>query len=348
MKRNAIDRRAQKLTWATGLPWTTARKRVGAMAPNETLIAEATPEQALLECHFLHAIARPTFTTVRPWGIETVDGSSDRLIVHFEDHHQHRGDRAESTVHGLVRAVLPHGGEPGDVHGLPGARLGVEDGVVVLRRIGLDAAIQLDGFALADWQAAVDAVTQEVRHCGMAPCQEESPADWHAAERAYLRNPTNAWYENLLATSAWLPSGLLRRVPLLRTIGVPLGTTAWTDADPDGPGELWKVDQEHVAVKNGVSHHRPFVALLTDPEAGMPLTVEEASCRCGTGRCDDCRVYLRGTGHRPGRLEIRSTRRQGLWLETAQQDAQTWGLRQRLFRAVPTKVSSGLEVGASA
>ncbi|QEV21980.1 hypothetical protein CP975_34765 [Streptomyces alboniger] len=106
--------------------------------------------------------------------------------------------------------------------------------------------------------------------------------------------------------------------PLLRAVGIPLSTTAWTDADPYGPGELWKVDQEHFVSQagSGVSHHRPFVAMLTDPGCGMPLALEHEACRRATSRCDDCRVYLRSHRH-PGRLEIRFTRRADFYLERA-------------------------------
>ncbi|MEU5900201.1 hypothetical protein [Streptomyces venezuelae] len=337
MKRTAIDRRTQKLAWASGLPWKVAKARVQALAAHQPLIAEASRDQAVLECHFLHALARPRCTTLHPWGIRSVAASTSRLVVTFETVQSNRGEGDdETTVLGLMRAVLPLGGDSGDVYGIAGARLRVEDGTVVLRRFGLNAAIQLDGFAPHAVQAAAMRVADEARQDGMAPCQQESPERWHACEREYMRRGTTDWYETLMATSAWLPSGLLRRAPLLRAVGIPLSTTAWTDADPYGPGELWKVDQEHFEPQagSGVSHHRPFIAMLTDPECGMPLALEHEACRCATGRCDDCRVYLRSHG-RPGRLEMRFTRRADFYLERAQSTVFEFERRRRLYRRLP-------------
>lgn len=127
VKSTKLERRTQKLQLTTGMPWAQALKHVAALAPSAVLIPEAHPSQAVLESFFLKSFAWPQTDPHHPWGIRCVEPSRNRLVLVFEDQ-QLRADDYESLTRDLVRAVVPHVDEWGEVRGIPGARFTVARG----------------------------------------------------------------------------------------------------------------------------------------------------------------------------------------------------------------------------
>ncbi|MFI8219938.1 hypothetical protein [Streptomyces sp. NPDC085932] len=211
---------AELLRLYTGLSWQSARRRVEAAAPEPPLIPQPNADQLLLEDRVMAALAWRRITTVHPSGIEYVDPRSDRLLIRFEADPVERPAQNETQALDLTEALLPRADEYGDIMGVTGARTHVEDGQVVLRVPDTSASVILSGLDPEEWLRAADVQDQRLGTYGMTPCHRDRLARWHPAERPYRRPGRRG-----TAASAWLTSGLLRRVGLIRTLGVPLAAT---------------------------------------------------------------------------------------------------------------------------
>ncbi|MFD5522015.1 hypothetical protein [Streptomyces sp. NPDC127066] len=105
--------------------------------------------------------------------------------------------------------------------------------------------------------------------------------------------------------TAWLASGVLRRVGLWRTLGVPLSTTSWTN--PMKPGEQWIIDHIHHA-RPQADRHDAFIQLLTAPGWGLPVEASDTWCSCTLGDAG-CQVTFTSPAGLPGELQMRFSRR---------------------------------------
>jgi hypothetical protein len=98
-----------------------------------------------------------------------------------------------------------------------------------------------------------------------------------------------------MADSAWLSSGLLRRIGLLHTVTFPYSARYWYD------GQDWKFELKY---EHGVpADHDAFVQHLIHPVWGLPLRIVGRHCECRSCDCDGgrermCRIEL---AHREGR-----------------------------------------------
>ncbi|MFJ5032801.1 hypothetical protein ACIQB5_33070 [Streptomyces sp. NPDC088560] len=266
---------------ATGLPWAEALKRVRKLAPTAPLIPEAQQEQALLEAYFLEQHAWPLISTRNPWGICSTDLRPDSLDLTFEDEDVNREFAGESMARELVR-LLPRISE-GELRGIPGTRYFIEDSAVVLRIVNLVGSIILAGVDVEDWLTALELQTRDYDSDGTVLCQAKAPDQWHSSEKPYRSakaHTVHARRNRLLSASAWMASSMLRRAPLLRTIGIPLSTTAWSNLDRDRGGHEWIIDYIHEPLVQAPYHHQDFISLLTDPEYGPPITVTNLDCGC--------------------------------------------------------------------
>ncbi|MER8084384.1 hypothetical protein ACIO6T_19730 [Streptomyces sp. NPDC087532] len=229
MKNTRIERRAQKLQIAAGLPWSTSLSRVKSLAAADPLIPPAGEAQAELECYFLYCMAWPGTDTRNPWGIRSADSRRDALLLTVEDEDVNPEISGESMASELVRACLPRISEEGELRGIPGLRFTVEDESIRLYRIGLAGSVTLAGVDTDKWLMAIDTVTRDAESADTLLCHQQAPDRWHSSGSA-TRNPATqdmyAQHHRRIIASSWLASGILRRAPLLRTIGVPLSTTA--------------------------------------------------------------------------------------------------------------------------
>ncbi|MFE5842030.1 hypothetical protein ACFQ7N_10325 [Streptomyces niveus] len=349
MKTNAIERRTELLRLYTGLPWQSARHRVEAAAPGSTLIAQPDHDQLLLEARVMAALAWRRITTVYPWGIEYVDPRSDRLLIRFEadlaDEAEVR-DPDETQALDLAEQLLPRADEYSDIQGVPGARTHIEGGKVVLRVLDTSASVTLLGLDPDEWLRAVEVQDRQTTAYGMTPCHRDMPTRWHPAERPYRRPGRRG-----TAASAWLTSGLLRRVGLIRTLGVPLAVTGWVGHHERDGGERWIIDPTF-AEGAGAAGHRRLMMLLAEPDWGLGLSVEhlDEHCNCHRppGENDQCAIVTAGVAGRSGVLEVRAIQRRGERLKWFQENHPAiHAAQRRLVRSVPAWVDRWLEGGRS-
>ncbi|MEU6404532.1 hypothetical protein [Streptomyces sp. NPDC046985] len=343
MKTTAIERRAEMLRLYTGLPWQSALRRVEAAAPGSPLIQQPDADQLLLEARVMDALAWRRITTVHPWGIKYVDPSSDRLLIRFEADPVERPDPDETQALELAAALLPRADEYGDVSGVPGARTRVEDGQVVLRVLDTSASVTLLGLDPDEWLRAVDVQDQHLATEEMTLCHRDMPDRWHPAERPYRRPARRG-----TLASAWLTSGLLRRVGLIRTLGVPLAVTGWLNCRERDGGERWIIDPTF-AEGHGATGHRRLMALLAAPGWGLPVTASDEHCNCHLppGYSDQCTTTLTALlAERPGALEVRTIQRHGDRLKQIQEQCPSlYTAQQRLALPVPAWVDRWLKLG---
>jgi hypothetical protein len=339
MKTSVIERRAELLRLYTGLPWQSARRRVEAAEPGSLLIPQPDADQLLLEARVMAALAWRRITTVHPWGIEYVDPRSDRLLIRFEAHPVERPAPNETQALDLAEALLPRADEYGDIMGVPGARTHVEDGQVVLRVPDTSASVILSGLDPEEWLRAAAVQDQRMGTYGMTPCHRDLPARWHPAERPHRRPGRRG-----TAASAWLTSGLLRRVGLIRTLGVPLAVTGWLGHHERDGGERWIIDPTF-AEGHRATGHRRLMALLAAPGWGLPVTPWDNHCNCHLPPeySDQCTTITAGTAGRRGALEVRTIHRSGERLKRIQQQRPTiYAAKQQLALPVPAWVDTWL------
>lgn len=341
MKATVIERRAELLRLYTGMSWQAALRRVEAAAPGSPLIPQPNSDQLLLEAGVLAALAWRQISTLHPWGIEYVDPRSDSLLLRFEADLVERRDSGETQALDLAEVLLPRADEYGDIKGVPGARSHVENGQVVLRVVDTSASVTLLGLDPDEWLRAVDVQDQQMGVYGMTPCHRDLPTRWHPAERPHRRDT---------AVSAWLTSGLLRRVGLIRTLGVPLAVTGWMGRHERGGAERWIIDPEF-AEGHGATGHRRLMALLAAPGWGLPVTPLDEHCNCllPPGYSDQCTTITVDRAERPGVLEVRAIQRRGERLKWIQEHRPAiYAAQQQLALSVPAWVDHWLERGNSA
>ncbi|MER8062618.1 MULTISPECIES: hypothetical protein [unclassified Streptomyces] len=342
MKTTLIERRAELLRLYTGLPWLAALRRVEAAAPDSWLISQPHAEQLLLESQVMAALAWRRITTVHPWGIEYVDPYSDRLLIRFEDDPVERRGSEVTQAMDLAAVLLPRADEYGDITGVPGVRSHVECEQVVLRVLGTRASVALQGLDPNEWLHAVEVQDQQMRAYGMTLCHRDMPTRWHPAERLYRRP-----HRRGAAPSAWLTSGLLRRVGLLRTLGVPLNVTGWIGHHERGGGERWIIDPTF-AEGHGATGHRRLIALLAAPGWGLPVkpVAEHCNCDLPPGFSDQCTTVSAGLAEHSGALEVRAIHRRGDRLKWIQEHCPTtYSAQEQLVLPVPAWVDRWLERG---
>ncbi|TLS42632.1 hypothetical protein FE633_29520 [Streptomyces montanus] len=342
MKSTRVERRAQKLQLATGMTWTDALKRVKSLPPTSPLIPEAHPSQAVLESYVLSGHAWPMIDTRNPWGIRSTDAHPDSLVLTFENDVA-QSVASESMAKELIRNLVPCFDEHGEVRGIPGARFTVDDDGIHIRRIGMPGSLMILGVPAEDWYAALPLQREENDADGRRYCHEHSPHQWQRSEAAY-REPATCTvlgrHHYRKKPSAWLTSGLLRRAPLLRTIGVPLSTTAWTNLTEDG-GSEWIIEYINEPGANMPCYHEGFTNLLTDPDCGLLIIGTELDCCCGLPPESywGCRFYARSSTGQPGALQIRFSRRSGDRAQFYKADLADYAERRRLYQPIPAHLS---------
>lgn len=338
MKSTRVERRAEKLRLATGMTWTEALKRVKSLPPKSPLIPEAHPSQAVLESYVLSGLAWPSVDTRNPWGIRSVAPRPDSLVLTFENDVAQLV-ASESMAKELARDLVPYFDEYGDVRGIPGARFTADNDGVHIQRIGMPGSLSILGISAEDWSTALTLEMEEGKSSGSRYCHELSPGQWHRSERPF-RVPTTGTilgrnhYQK--QPSAWLASGLLRRAPLLRTIGLPLSTTAWTNLTDDG-GTEWIIEYINVPLSEASCYHQGFTNLLTDPECGLPIIGTDLDCSCGQPPESywGCRFYARSSTGQPGALQVRFSRRSGDRAQSYKEELNDYEARRKLYQPIP-------------
>jgi hypothetical protein len=246
----------------------------------------------------MRSIAWPSNDPLYPWGIVWVRPGADYLTIRIE---------GERTAAEFARVLPPRIGEDGELRGIPGARLSPasKNGVTV-SILGSAGSVRITGVAPHRWREIQRVVEGEAREEGAVSCQGVSPWRWTAQEISdgqYL-GALSVRRSSRAVSTAWLASGLLRRVGLWRALGVPLSTTSWTNPMPQG--EQWIVEHFHHSPQLS-DRHDAFVRLLTVPGWGLGATPQDVWCNCAQGG-GMCQVTVAAVG-RAGELQLRFPRR---------------------------------------
>ncbi|CAM5294716.1 hypothetical protein GCM10010329_80470 [Streptomyces spiroverticillatus] len=330
-----INRRAMQLRLYTGIPWTGCLQRVRAASSRTRLISElSSTEQTLLEGLVMSTLAWRKISTLHPWGITHVDPQPDRLVICMEGDVVQQWNPSRTEAKDLVEALLPRSYDRALESGIAGVRAQVEKDKVVLRSLQSPAQVVLDGIEPLRWTQAVKEVEAESADCGLTSWSRAAPDSWYATERSQM---TRAW------TSAWLYSGVPRRVGLVRTLGIPLLVTGWENPASTAGSRL-VLDPHHPALgaprsAANAQGHRRFARLLADPEWGLPLSVLDEDCHCRPdGSSDQCTTILCSSLGWPGELEVRTIQRHGERLERMKGwgTSGEWKARRKLALRVPS------------
>jgi hypothetical protein len=268
----------------------------------ELLASEASPHQQLLERWVVRQICWPSNSPVYPWGIKYVCPQPDGLTIAAE------GDNmAAEFASTLVPRYDP---TTGDIYGVPGVRITEADrNGIILRLLDTEATIIITGIHRKAWHNSLAQVDQEMHDAGLRLCSQEGADEWTSAELSFMTHPARRAARRSAATNtAWLASGLIRRIGLLRTMGVPLYTTAWTNPAEDG--EQWILETQYQPLAPRISsHHETLLHLLNHETWGLKLRWIDMHCSCMTNYSSQCSFTGRSLQERAGELQLRFPRR---------------------------------------
>ncbi|MDR6980499.1 hypothetical protein J2X68_007239 [Streptomyces sp. 3330] len=284
----------------TGMSYQQAFQIAGATRRRDPLIPRPEPAQELLERWVLRTIAWPTHDPVYPWGIVWARPEKKHLTLRID---------GEATAAEFARVLPPRIDEDGQVLGIPGARISQPDerGITV-SLLGTPARVRIAGVAARVWREVLAAAERQAHENeNQVSCQQRSPWRWTDEEQASARylGALSVVCSHRAEDTAWLASGVLRRVGLWRTLGVPLSTTSWTN--PMKPGEQWIIEHIHHAIPE-VDRHDTFLRLLTAPGWGLPVKVTDTWCSCERGDAG-CQVTVTSPAGLAGELQLRFSRR---------------------------------------
>ncbi|MGW6263287.1 hypothetical protein [Streptomyces sp. NPDC055085] len=298
--KSSLTRDAELLALYTGMSHQQALQIAGATLRRDPLMPLPTPAQKLLERWVLRTIAWPSHDPVYPWGIVWARPEREGLTLCID---------GEATAAEFARVLPPRIDEDGQLLGIPGARISPpgKDGITV-SLLGTRVSVRITGVNAHVWRDvfAAEKQAREDEDEGVVSCQQRSPWRWTEEERAYGRGrgALSVLRSRRTSDTAWLASGVLRRVGLWRTLGVPLSTTSWTN--PMKPGEQWIIDHIHHAPPQA-DRHDAFIRLLTAPGWGLPVKASDTWCSCTYGDAG-CQVTFTSPAGQPGELQMRFSR----------------------------------------
>ncbi|WP_034087933.1 hypothetical protein [Streptacidiphilus albus] len=294
MPRDISARLARAVSCYTGEAHESLRARIQAAPPDSALIPEPTQEQACLERQIFHTLAWPDDMALYPWGIKRVVPTIHGLTLELEGDH----------VAPHAAKLLPRIDEYEEVRGVPGLR--VEkwvDEQLQLHVLGTSAAVTLTGLSRGAWETAVKNMSGIAREEGETMCDRVCSGALTEGEWWFARGMLQT-----AAPVAWVTSGLLRRIALFNTIGMPIYFTSWRGWG--GGDELWCFDLDHQPRGDGCEHHS-FLRALTDETFGLPLTVLDMRCGVDKPWHGSCSLDVGSSSGRPGQMNFRFNRRKG-------------------------------------
>ncbi|MFE9559300.1 hypothetical protein ACFYMW_39970 [Streptomyces sp. NPDC006692] len=274
--RTLLARRAELLSLYTGLGHQRALQMVEEAEPGASLIPPASTAQAHLEHQVLSSVSfvPHRFTSGFPWGIRSALPHPDGSLTLELD-----GDKMAAHWAG---ELLPRRSRDGDIYGVPGLRCtSISAAGIVLSLVGTKARVTLTGVHPQAWRTAVASENALYAACGLLACHRRAPSGLTTAEHTWRDRLTglSLYPTPDEAAVARTGSGLLRRVGLLRTVGVVLNANAYCVSS-------WSLDLIYEALDAGPIEHEQFLALLTAPNWGLPLTPARHACH------HPCRVTL--------------------------------------------------------
>ncbi|MFJ6621195.1 hypothetical protein ACIQOW_26940 [Kitasatospora sp. NPDC091335] len=290
MPRDNVSRLTRVVRAYTGESHQRLRERIEGTPRGQSLIPAARSAlQRRLERRAFFTLAWPDELTIYPFGVKSVIPAPDSITLNFEGDHV-----ADHAVQ-----LLPWTRDT-EIGGVPGLRVcRTSASGIDLVVAGTSATINVTGISRHAWEQAESARISWLADAGEEMCHITSP---------HLQTAQERLFERYLATddhSAWLSSGLLRRIGLFSRIEVPLHFSAWRN--PGQHGEQWCFDMDYHPL-NGGCQHEAFLSRLTDPMFGLPLTVVRRHCTGDYSWGAQCSIDAKGMGQ-PGEVNLRFNRR---------------------------------------
>ncbi|MFB8000331.1 hypothetical protein ACFC4G_47225 [Streptomyces sp. NPDC056002] len=262
MSATQTSSRARTYALYTGAPRQLACEIVAGLPRHAPLIpAPAHRAQLLLESETFYWILSSQRNFFEfPFGIQYVQPTAEGIRLRLESNAS-----LDSLLAGLLPARVSVGTGDDEIHGLNGCRITARsERGIELRRLGQPTSIQLTGPSRRAFHKAEATLVERIRdHAGEASWLASDT--WTAHERRWEDERQPLPYESTWRGAAWLPSGLLRRLGLLRTVAVPQVVTGHQSR----LGEWWILELDHYP-DTGL-RRTDLVQALTDPEHGLPL-----------------------------------------------------------------------------
>ncbi|MET9077916.1 hypothetical protein ABZX95_38535 [Streptomyces sp. NPDC004232] len=247
-----------------------------ATAENQHPVPDANPDQARLEAEVFEHLGGTADFCAHPAGIAHVLPTTDHLVVAVDPKLGPRHRLPEHCLGSLLPTQYIGVDEkvegPG---GIVGVRLrGIDAGGLHLGLVGTGASLTLKGPTPQLWRSILADHRDWCRDHHLAPLWEAS--ELARPESDYVAADPTWWQER--SETAWVASGLLRRIPLLHTVTKPYSVSYWRH------GLGWKIEliYEHAVPVE----HDAVIDHLTHPRWGMALHVTRHSCACKPCDCD--------------------------------------------------------------
>ncbi|MFE7805874.1 hypothetical protein ACFU51_14655 [Streptomyces sp. NPDC057430] len=271
---SALTQKARYRSHCTGIGHQASLNQL--TADSQHPVPDAGRDQSRLEAAVFERLGGTIDYCAHPAGVAHVRPATDHLAVVVDPK---LGPSHRLPEH-CLEALLPtqYTGADEEVEGpggIVGVRLrGIDAAGLHLGIAGTDAHVTLTGPALKQWRS----ILAEHR----ARCRDEHREPlWDApeltrTELAYLAKDPTWWEER--AETAWVASGLLRRIALFHTVTKPFCVRYWQH------GLGWKFELRY---ERGVPvDHDAVIEHLTHPKWGMALLVKRDSCACKPCDCD--------------------------------------------------------------
>lgn len=247
-----------------------------AAADSQLPVPDASRDQSRLEAEVFERLGGTIDYCAHPAGVAHVVPADTHLSVAVDPQ---LGPRHRLPRH-CLEALLPtqYTGADEDGEGLGGAmgvRLrGIDAGGLHLGLVDTDAHVTLTGPTPKQWREILTDHRARCRGHHLRPLWDR--LELTQPERSYLA-ADSTWREERVAT-AWVASGLLRRIALFHTVTKPFCVRYWQH----GLGWKFELRYEHgVAVE-----HDAVIEYLTHPKWGMALQVQRDFCACKPCNCD--------------------------------------------------------------
>lgn len=272
---SALTQKARYRSHCTGRGHQTSLQQL-ASAVDQHPVPDADRDQARLEASVFERLGGTVDYCAHPVGVAYTLPATDHLVVGLD---AKLGPRHRLPQHSLG-ALLPtrYTGTKDSVEGpggIMGARLHrIDADGLHLGLVGTDAHVILAGPTPNQWRSIL------ADHRAWCTDHQLAPL-WDAPEltrpeRDYLAQDPTWWEER--AGTAWIASGLLRRIALLHTVTKPFCVRYWQH------GLGWKFE---LCYEHGVSvDHDALIEHLTHPRWGMRLQVKRDFCACKPCDCD--------------------------------------------------------------
>ncbi|WP_326615278.1 hypothetical protein OG949_41010 (plasmid) [Streptomyces scopuliridis] len=307
---NRLSQKARYFANCTGIGYLTGHERLAASRTRD-VIPSVSGEQALLEASLLERLGGTFDYCAHPAGIASVDPGLEHITVRIDP----LMGRLQSplALHSIAM-LLPTrytGTEanPGEAGGIMGLRItALNERGLHLSLVGTTATATLDGPTSAQWSTYL---AEHRAWCADNHWQSlwDEP-NLHPDEQAHTAS-TPLWSQRCRET-AWVGSGMLRRIALLHSVTTPYRVTCWHD------GSDWKFDISYALGAKG--SHDALIKQLLHSRWGQPLQIHHSHCECTSAPTDEsvhlrermCSLSLTSQGALRGGIDFRfrSTARQ--------------------------------------